>query len=529
MRRVGADGSVSETADVSAPEEAMPVETELDAYEGPSWRQDTSPFEVDWFVSWDWFGEVFDPVNNETYKKILNETGATINFSSGDYEKFNTLIATDSLPDVVTSDISGGLASLKLLKSNQMLLPLDELMEKYAPDLQYPQLMMDWYRYTDGHWYEIVNYTDGEGRWGHNANFVRTDLLAEIGMTMDDLHTKNGFMDALKRVKEMGLKYDDALVTPFLGAYEHNFAEQFGMQREDKDGNLINSLRTPEYLEALLYLNEMFRNGLFTDEEFTMDGTQRQTKIASGQVFLMNGWNDVYYGRLPLYNADPDATILFNGVITDGGSGNPPLMASVGPEGWGSTVIMKNARHPDRIIRLFAYLTTDEAMVDAMYGANTYTFQEDGRMVRKPEVEAEFNENYQAAYAKYQTGFDIFVQWAVIEDHFPVASDTLDIDERFFEDELLPMIYNSLAMCNIAPQPETESELWGVNDQIWQYWSQARPKIIMAGSADECKTLFEQALAEMDGIGMARVDEYQNKIFKENKQRLNIDFITHIY
>ena len=157
-------------------------------------------------MAYDWYGKVFDPVNNMADKKLQTETGITINVITGNADKLNALIVSGELPDVVTFD---AVASQRLqMEDSGMVLDLEELSEKYAPDLNVPQSQKDWYRNDDGKWYSLVSFYYGPERctdeFGgflvtHNSNFVRTDLLEQIGMSMEDLKTKEGFYEGSEK------------------------------------------------------------------------------------------------------------------------------------------------------------------------------------------------------------------------------------------------------------------------------------------------------------------------------------------
>ena len=173
-----------------------------------SWsaNKDT-PVTIDWFMAYDWFGSTFDPEKNDGWARILEDTGVTINFQSGDTDKLNMLIASGTLPDVITMDATA--TQRKLLENSNALAPLDTLIAEYAPDMNVPQSMMDWYRNDDGHTYIIASYYYGEERTApefggmyvtHNKNAVRVDILEQIGMTMDDLQTPDGMLAALRAV-----------------------------------------------------------------------------------------------------------------------------------------------------------------------------------------------------------------------------------------------------------------------------------------------------------------------------------------
>lgn len=132
-------------------------------------------------MAYDWYGKVFDPVNNIADKKLQTETGITVNIITGDADKLNALIVSGELPDVVTFD---AVASQRLRwRMRVWYWDLEDLAENYAPDLNVPQSQKDWYRNEDGKWYSLVSFYYGPERCSdefggflvtHNSNFVRT-------------------------------------------------------------------------------------------------------------------------------------------------------------------------------------------------------------------------------------------------------------------------------------------------------------------------------------------------------------------
>lgn len=495
--------------------------------DGPSWKKDTSPITLEWFVAYDWYGKKFNPETNVADKKLLEDTGVTIKISTGDIEKYNTLIATQSLPDIVTYDAMS--TQRKLLENNQQVLPLDDLMKEHAPDLNVPESMIDWYRNPDGHWYSFASFYYGPERTNpdfggayviHNNNFVRTDILKQINMTMDDLKTKEGFMKALVAVKEQKISYDGKPVTPFIGADPNFFFEQFGGEPEDADGNLVNKKRTPEYLEALLYFNEMYSKGLFTDEEFTMDTQQRETKVSSGAVFAANGWMTVQNPRKALYSADPNALMMYCGQIEGGDNGKKPAYASINAAGWTGTMITKNCKDPARAVQLFSYLSQEEMVLDDQYGTDTYDIV-DGKVKKRPETTKEFEENFQAATSKYKLDIGYFEDWTITQKYYPAPETVYEQDQYDMERDPNLTIYDDKCFADVNPDGGTE--LASVKERIDAYWKQAQPKIIMAASAEDCKKEYELAIQEMDTLGMKDLDTYMNERFQENKKRLGIE------
>ena len=112
----------------------------------------------------------------------------------------------------------------------------------------------------------------------HNQNYVREDILSEIGMSIDDLQTKEGFLNALRAVKEKNIQYNGQNVVPYMVLFSDiadiQIAQQLGASEEDAQGNFQSLYTTPEYREAMLLFNQMYREGLLTDDSFTVDKSQ---------------------------------------------------------------------------------------------------------------------------------------------------------------------------------------------------------------------------------------------------------------
>lgn len=509
-------------------EKAVEESTEA-AGETPSWKKDTSPITIDWFVAYDWYGKVFDPVNNMADKKLQTETGITINVITGNADKLNALIVSGELPDVVTFD---AVASQRLqMEDSGMVLDLEELSEKYAPDLNVPQSQKDWYRNDDGKWYSLVSFYYGPERctdeFGgflvtHNSNFVRTDLLEQIGMSMEDLKTKEGFYEALKKVKDEKLQYDGMDVIPLTGVYATNMAQQFGAQLEDKEGNLQDIKLQPEYLEALKFYNRLYREGLITTDEFTQDQTQRDQKVASGQVFMAQGWMTVKQPRSALYSSDPNAKMLYCGSITTGDSGNQHYLSSINAAGWTTTMITKSAEHPDRIISLFSYLTQEEAALDEEYGCGCYDIV-DGKAIRKEEAVKEYEDDYNAAYNKYNMNLSFAMDYTIIQKYENLnVENELEKDRINMERDKDAQLYDDKCFSDINPMAGTD--LAAIKASIDEYWKSAEPQMIMASSEEECEKLYQQAIDQIKSMGFDQLYEFQNEKFHKNKQKLGIDF-----
>lgn len=70
----------------------------------PGWQRDSQDkVTLDWYINYSWFTTPWG--ENAVSKKITEETGIDIHFMTPmgiESEKFNSLIASDSLPDLIT-------------------------------------------------------------------------------------------------------------------------------------------------------------------------------------------------------------------------------------------------------------------------------------------------------------------------------------------------------------------------------------------------------------------------------------------
>jgi putative aldouronate transport system substrate-binding protein len=499
--------------------------------DNPSWSQDKTPYTLKWFIAYDWYGKTFNPKLNEGDKKLLEETGITLEITVGNTEKLNLLISTGDLPDIVTMD--GQAPQRKLLEDGGVLLDLDSLAAQYAPDLNVPQSMKDWYRAADGKWYAVTCFYYGPERTNadfggyyvtHDVNYVRTDILPKIGMTKADMQTKSGFLNALRAIKSQNIRYDGQPMVPYTYNSVNDLAAQFGADLEDKDGKLVNIRRTPEYVEAIEFLNTMFREGLLTDEQFTQTSTQRDQKVSSGLVFAATALPTVENPREALYSLDPNAKIEYVGPIQGGDRGKSPVLEAVNCGGWTGTMITKNCKNPAKAIQFISYMTSEDATIAAYYGTNGYDII-DGLIVQKPEVKQAYADNYQTADAKYNMQIQFFVDWTIIEKYQGWEPDAPYYDndhynanhEMVYLDGSLTM-YDNKAFTFVLPDDGTDLSIMRV--RVEDYWEQQEPKMIMASSAAECSRIYQESITRADEIGMKDVDTFQNTKFQDNKKRL---------
>lgn len=497
----------------------------------PSWAQDTSDCTVTWFFAYDWYGKKFNEKDNAFDKKLYENTGIKIDIQTGDTDKLNMLIQTGKLPDIITLDANS--TQRKLLEDQGMVLPLNTLRDEYAPDLAVPQSMIDWYTNKDGNWYSIASYYYGDDNIKdnngffetHNQNYVRDDILKQIGMTYDDLRTKEGFLNALRAVKEQNIQYNGQTVVPYMVLFadkaDIQVAQQLGASQEDENGNFQSLYTTPQYREAMLLFNQMYREGLLTDASFTVDKSQLEQEVAAGRVFASTAKTNVSNARNSLYAADNNALMLYAGQFT--GDTNDKIMVPANNNmGWTATMINKNAKNPERIIRMFAYLNTKEAVLDNEWGADAWTLDENNSVVRDPEVQALSESNPTEYTAKYAGDMGWTSDYTIIQGTAPQNGGVWTDDVYLMTHDDRIVIYDDKSFADVAP--EAGSDEAAIQARVNEYKQQALGRIITAPTAEACEEELDNALAEMEKLGLSQLIEYQNGLFQQNKQKLGLTF-----
>lgn len=330
-------------------------------------------------------------------------------------------------------------------------------------------------------------------------------------------------------MRDQNIQYNGQAVIPYYLSIAEgsddsidNLAQQFGAVPEDGGGNYVDLKLTPEYLEALQFFNLCYNEKLMPDEVFTANSQQREQRVANGEVFASTGWMNVRTPREALYVADNNALMLYCGHMT-GESGKRPYVPATSTIGSYANMITSNAKNPERIITLFAYCSQEEFTLDCKYGTGCYDIV-DGAVKMKPEKQAEFNADYNAASAKYMWSFNAFQSWSAVQRYWPKEAGTpIEEDgEHVTNRDPAATIYDTRCFTDI--QPETGSDMAVKASKIDDYWVSALPKMVMAATPDECQRIYEQELAAIRTMGFDELCEYYNARFQENKAKTGEKF-----
>ncbi|OCT14819.1 hypothetical protein A8709_11665 [Paenibacillus pectinilyticus] len=485
---------------------------------------DKTPIKITWFVDQESYKKIWDPVNNLLDKKITEDTGVSIEFTSGSDDKLSALIASGDIPDMITVDKS--VPQRGVLEKSGLVAPLDELIKKYDPSFNVAKSMQDWFRNPDGHFYGYANYfyaketfKPGDAIFSNQGLYARKDIMDQLGIKPEDFSTKEGLVTVLKKVKDAKIKYNGFDVTP---AYFDPWVISgfFGNPREDAQGNLVDRERTPEALEAYQFLNRLYREGLLPEDSQTLTPTQLTEKVNNGAVFALTNkaikWD-------ALYAKDPKTVYVAVGPVK-GDKGNQPAIDPVAASGWTLTMVNSKAKNQDRIIKLMHYLSSDEMSLNVTYGPKgiTWDYDADGKVKLTDEFIKARSEDAAKAQLKYgNTTLNWLINYAPINRTLPLNG-AMEIEKSKGNIYFSKYLYDALPFESISPLGGTEEA--GINAKRDELRIKTRAKMILAKTPEDVEKFYKDGIEAEEKLGSKKLEDYQNKKFQEAKKALGIQF-----
>lgn len=357
----------------------------------PGWKEDTSPITFDWYMNFSWFATKWG--EDATSKYITKKTGVGVNYivpAGNENEKLNTMLASGKLPDFIT--LGWWEDAAKKMIEGKMVLPLNELSEKYDPYLVKvaDAQKLSWYTQEDGNVYGYPNASSSpkdfetykEQKPSNQTFLVRKDMYEAIGSP--DMRTPEGFLKALEDAKAKFKTIDGLPLIP-LGLNEfgdvgntslEGYLQNFLSLPMDKDGKVYDRSTDPEYIKWLKTFRKANETGLIAKDVFIDKRAQMEEKIAQGRYFAMiYQRSDMAAQQQALFNKDPNSVYM----AVDGPANtnlDAPKLAGDGLAGWTITLISKDVKDPKRAIRFLSYLISEEGQKDMFLGEKGVTYDE---------------------------------------------------------------------------------------------------------------------------------------------------------
>ncbi len=297
-------------------------------------------------------------------------------------EKKNLVVASMDLPDAFHAQKSLSADEIQKFGADGVLLPLDDLIDQYAPNVKAKMdPMYDAFsRSLDGNLYALSAIQD-YGFDSLNAAIINTEWLDALGLDMPT--TTDEFYQVLKAFKTQdpnGNGKADEIPWSFLYVENPPVREvkrehywifpAFGIQDNplhitiSDSGEVLFTADKSEWRDAVDYLSMLYSEGLIDPEVFSQDRATLTNKVRNqGSVGAYTDY------RFRYSIASPEVEDKF-GLM-------PPLEGPRGDKGWmramlgyseGSFAITSTAKSPEALIRWVDFINEDENCVQMTFG-----------------------------------------------------------------------------------------------------------------------------------------------------------------
>lgn len=500
----------------------------------PGWKSDTSPITFDWYLNFAWFGNKWgvDP----TTQYVTKKTGVDINFvvpAGNENEKLNTLIASGKLPDFIT--LGWYEDGVKKMIEGGLVEPLNKLADEYDPyffKVADPD-KLGWYTQADGNVYGYPNSSSspkdyekyGDTYVSNQTFVVRKDIYEAIGSP--DMRTPEGFVEALKKAKEMYPEIDGQPIIP-LGLHEftqtgndslEGYIQNFLAIPREQDGKLYNRETDPEYVRWLKTLRQANEQGLLAKDIFIDKRAQMEEKIVQGRYFAMLYQRTDFASQLgTLYQQDPNKIYI----AVDGPANvnlDAPTINGPAISGWTVTLISKDVKDKARAIKFLSYLMSEEGQKDLYLGEKGVSYDTiDGKDQFKPEAFELMNTDRSAFDKQYGSSFTF---WMMQDTNITYQWTPQSVEPyKQLEDWTRGKTVSISEYNEIDPLANSDEGI--ILSKIKDLRGKTLPKLLMAPSEAEFDKIWADYIKKQEDLGLEKVQAYQQVKFEENKEKLGM-------
>ena len=471
-------------------------------------------------------------------QKIMEETGVKISVENptGDPdEKLNLMLSGQNYPDIVL--IGQGELVTRYIEAGA-LIQLDELLEEKCPNVieMYGDTLKKT-KYTDGHNYWLANWygLDTEPTAGV---LMRKDYLEEIvgeeRTNSTEPFTQSEYKEILQKFKELHPEIDGKTSIPLSvvsssdGAFG-GLKGMFGLKTyyEPGNGTLQYWARDPQYLNSMLFMNDLYTEGLLDKEWVTNKEEQWQQKMSSGYVFSSFGayWDTDGINTTLAATAGEDAQFYCYKVVADDLSKEQTTYSGRSSLGWDAIGITNNCKNVDAALRVMDYLASEEGQYLLLWGVEgEHWTMENGQHVPNQEIFDALVNDFDTT--SNETGIRKWT-WFIKNG---LGSDGTPYD--------LATKYDLTDTAAFANEAFGESDCWDTADYAglepagsttlglqWQkvadIMSQNYSKIVDAADNEAAIAVYESMIQEMDAAGLKDCEQYITEQYQARMELWN--------
>ena len=468
-----------------------------------------------WF-SYDWVGAI---------PETLSENGGVkfnVTHSVKD-EQLGTWIASGDLPEIIWTA-----NEIDRLCSSDLCYSYDELIEKYNIDWEPSSDRIAIARShnvdeTDPHYYTIIQNYNTNDEW-HEADGVvpqigsfdyRKDIWEEIGSpsmnTIDEIH--DVLLTVHEKYPEMDVINAASPTWRFGGFYAW-----FGCSNDflyAEDGTTVQYRdTTPQFYELVKFINQLYREGLFTEENvsITQEDGQAGAKAYAGENFLYD--TNLRPTHLESHNNELKAQLGEDAEFACLSIPDDSKEIVRANAGWSGVFITKNCKDPEAAIRMIAYLNSEEGRRLALWGreGTDYTLSEEG-VPQFSEAWKEARQDSEQFHLDYNNEFYMCTT-ELDEAYTYYAGQPSDVLETYTKNADKIVNYPELGIA----LPTSTSDMGVIRAEIENARSNNIAKLYLAASDEEFEEAYANYMEILKQCGVEELNAYMTEKVAQVKE-----------
>jgi putative aldouronate transport system substrate-binding protein len=475
-----------------------------------------------------------DPKKDRMLLELQKRTNTNIEFVTAPWDQVATkvqiILSSGEQMDVMAID-PGQVDFINLAKSGAIL-PLDDYLktDKYpiAKKLAYDPLFFKKYQ-IDGKVYGIPQPIQ-PGDWN---NIIRKDWLQNVGLEMPktpeemyEVFKRFKHNDPDKNGKEDTLGRYVAQLNDGLGPILNMFMSS-SIQFDEINGKIVHNFSSEKYKKGLMYINKLYQDGLINKDFATIkDRDYILNQFAANKAGMANS-PMVIKTSDALKKTVPNAEIaVMNPLPHDDGTNGATAVDS--KWNWGTLVLPKTSKNPEKVLELLEYLNSEEGRKLTSVGIEGihYKSYKDGVFYG---VNAEEQaKDWDPAKAEGPTGSPMWwgltstINGIIPFDKYPNVQDALKNAMTFVteEDQKSNPFWDMRKQGSLVtyhdPISVVINEWQEIVGKVTSIRQEFEAKLIM-GSAGSFDKTWDQYLKNLDNTGLSKAVDAAQKWYDSNK------------
>ena len=463
-------------------------------------------------------------------REVKKRTGVTMEIqyaTTKDSQELNTIIASGNLPDFLL--YSTGSAVRTTLWKQGYLSSLNKLMDEYAPDMRniIPKDMDIYWSESDGNMYLIPQYyTDLD-----KCNKIQGVNLVSSGFDMHKAtyealgkpktDTLDDYKSLLLQVKEKYsdkfdfFAYDGCIDDPTRS--DKNMAELLNRiyggtntRAVAEDGTVHLNFKDETYKKAILYMNDLYRSGLFNPENFT--AVDQFKEFAANQKIFS------YWGQaiaLIEFDMADEATRPYHSYEPPKAPGIVPkfynVMSGIGMNSGLS--ISANSKNKARAIQYMEFLLSEEGQMLLYHGIEGEHYTMEEGYPKNTDIKNKAWDNWTDMVN--ELGIMGALNWIPLMETDAKYYYWLNKSKLAYA-ELQNNVdkYAAIERNSVLAVVPSDSEEKVIENKVIELWKNAMPKMILAKTQEECLSEYDKFLKDADALGLAKLETAYTAVVK---------------